>query len=80
VGDLIKRILDILLTLAGVIAVLFIVIGGYSYITSRGNEKQATSGRQTLTYAIIGLAAVLLAYTLVNVLTNLFTQGKLFGQ
>lgn len=78
VGDLIRRVLRILLTLGGVVAVLFIMIGGYQYLTSRGNEDQAKAGRKTITYAVVGLVAVLLAFMLVTVLTNLFTQGKLF--
>jgi TRAP-type C4-dicarboxylate transport system permease small subunit len=79
VGQLIQRFLDILLTLAGVIAILFIVIGGYQYITSRGAEDQAKAGRKTMTYAIIGLIAVLLAYTGVNLVVRLITTGTLFG-
>ncbi len=78
IGGLIKSILDILLTLGGIVAILFIVIGGYQYVTSRGSESQAKEGRQTITYAIIGLVAILLAYMLVTVVTNLFTQGSLF--
>jgi hypothetical protein len=78
VGDLIKRILNILLTLGTVIAVLFIVIGGYQYLTSRGSEDQAKAGRKTITYAVLGLFATLAAYMLVTVATNLFTQGRLF--
>lgn len=79
VGQLIQRFLDILLTLAGVIAILFIVIGGYQYITSRGAEDQAKAGRKTMTYAIIGLIAVLLAYTGVNLVVRLITTGSLFS-
>lgn len=79
VGQLIQRFLDILLTLAGVVAILFIVIGGYQYITSRGAEDQAKAGRKTMTYAIIGLIAVLLAYTGVNLVVRLITTGTLFG-
>lgn len=79
VGQLIQRILDILLTLAGVIAILFIVLGGYQYITSRGAEDQAKAGRKTMTYAILGLIAVLLAYTGVNLVVRLITTGTLFG-
>lgn len=79
IGDLIKKILNILLTLGGVVSVLFIVLGGYEYITSRGSEERAKSGRKTMTYAIVGLVAILLAFMMVTVLTNLFTQGKLFS-
>lgn len=79
VGQLIQRFLDILLTLAGIIAILFIVLGGYQYITSRGAEDQAKAGRKTMTYAIIGLIAILLAYTGVNLVVRLITTGTLFG-
>jgi len=75
IGEVIARVLKILLTLAGVVAVAFIVIGGYQYVTSRGSEDAAKKGRSTMTAAIIGLVAVLLAYTLVNILTNLVTGG-----
>ncbi len=71
--------MNILLTLGGVIAVLFIVLGGYQYITSRGNEDQAKSGRKTMTYALVGLIVVLLAFTLVSILTRTLTTGELFS-
>lgn len=77
-GGLIKRVLDILLTLAGVIAVLMIVIGGYQYVTSQGADDKAKAGRKTVTNAAIGLIAVLLAYMLVTVVTNFVTQGTIF--
>ncbi len=78
IGALLKTILDILLTLGGIVAVLFIIIGGYQYVTSRGSEDQAKAGRKTITYAVVGLVAVLLAYMIVSVLTNTITQGRLF--
>ncbi|MBP9686913.1 MAG: hypothetical protein KBD66_03910 [Candidatus Doudnabacteria bacterium] len=76
-GGLIKRILNILLTLAGVIAVLMIVLGGYQYVTSQGVDDKAKAGRKTITNAAIGLIAVLLAYMLVTVVTNFVTQGTI---
>jgi len=69
--ELTKKIIDILLTIAGVIAVLFILIGGYWYITSAGNEEQAEKGKKALVNAIIGLVVVILSYVIVNVLANL---------
>ncbi len=77
-GGLIRRVLNILLTLAGVIAVLMIVLGGYQYVTSQGADDKAKAGRKTVTNAAIGLIAVLLAYMLVTVVTNFITQGTIF--
>ncbi len=75
VGEVIKVVLNFLLVLAGVIAVLFMMIGGYQYLMSRGSDEMAKKGRSTMTAAIIGLVAVLLAWTVVNIVTNAVTLG-----
>lgn len=62
---IVQSITNWALTFAGALAVLFIIYGGLQYITSAGNEKQAESAKQTLTYAVIGLVVVLLAEVIV---------------
>jgi hypothetical protein len=69
--DLIVRVLRVLLFFAGGIAVLFLIIGGYWYITSAGNEEQAEKGRKTLINAIIGIVIIVLSYVIINVIVNL---------
>lgn len=64
--DLVVKIIRILLFFAGIVAVIMIIIGGYLYMTARGNDAQATSGRKTLVNAIIGLAIVILSYIIVQ--------------
>ncbi len=76
-GGLIKTVLTILLTLSGIIAVVFIIIGGFQYMTAGGNEEQAEKGRKALVNAIIGLVVVILAFTIVTVVTNFVTSGNL---
>lgn len=61
---------SIFLPLVGLVSILFIIIGGFQFITSRGNEEQAEAGKKTLTNAIIGLVIVLLSYTIVIVIMN----------
>lgn len=73
---LIANVIGILLYFGGIVAVLFIIIGGYYYLTARGNEEQATKGRHTLVYALIGLSLIILSYVIVNVLTNQLTNGS----
>jgi len=57
-----------ILVFAGVIAVLFVIIGGYQYIFSGANEELAETGKKTLQNAIIGLIIIILSYTLVTVI------------
>jgi hypothetical protein len=78
IGDLITRILKVLLGLAGMIAVGLIVVGGFQYITSAGNAEQAEKGRATLVNAIIGLVIVMVAWLLVSLVTNTLLKGTLF--
>ncbi len=49
----------------GAIAVIYVVYGGFKYVTSAGNAEKASSGRQTIFYALIGLVLIIAAQQLV---------------
>lgn len=70
VPELIAAIIRILLMIGGAIAVLFVIIGGYQYLTSGGNEEAAEKGRKTVTNALIGVVVVVLSWVIVNVVVN----------
>ncbi|HMQ01930.1 MAG TPA: pilin [Candidatus Doudnabacteria bacterium] len=74
VESLAKRIIDWALYLAALVAVLFIIVGGYYYMTARGNDEQAKQGRKTLVNALIGLTLVVLAFLIVQVVYRFITQ------
>jgi hypothetical protein len=74
VSDLVKRIINILSVIVGVVAVIMIIIGGFRYITSGGSSEKVTAAKNTLLYAIIGLVIVALAQVIVRfVLTKTTT-------
>ena len=66
---------NLLLSVIAVISVLFVVIGGFIYVTSNGNEEAASKGRQTITNAIIGLVIAMLSYTIIRVSVNTFSNS-----
>lgn len=70
VSDLIIRIIEILLAVAGLIAVVFLIVGGFRYITAGGNEEAAESAKKTILNAIIGIVVVILAFVIVRVISN----------
>jgi len=53
------------LGLTAVIAVGFIVYGGFLYITAAGDESQIKKGKEALVGAVIGIIVIGLAYSLV---------------
>src|ERR1700722_16096212 len=52
-NGLIYNIIATLLLLAGGVGVLVIIVGGFQYLTSAGNEEQAEKGKKTLINAVI---------------------------
>jgi hypothetical protein len=70
VVDLIVKIVNFLLGVAFIIAVLFLVIGGFKFIISNGNAEQAKAGRATITNALIGIAVIIVSYILVSVIAR----------
>lgn len=58
-------IINYLITLAGLVAILFIVIAGVQMTASRG-EEWLRQAKQRMTGAVIGLVLVALAFVLIN--------------
>ena len=72
----IKSIINIILGFAGLIAVLFVIIGGFQYIFSGANEELAESGKKTLKNAVIGVVIIVLSFVIVNVVSSAL-QGNI---
>lgn len=70
VVQLIVGIIELLLMLAGAIAVLFVIIGGFWYMTSAGNAEQAEKGKTAVINAIIGIVVIILSYVIINVIVR----------
>lgn len=77
-GEAIQKATRIGFGLAGALTILFIVIGGYQYMTSSGDDKKAEGGKKTIKWAIIGLGLVLFAYAIVTIVVRLATTGSVF--
>jgi hypothetical protein len=68
---ILKRIVNFLSAIIGVVAVIMIIFGGFRYITSGGSDNTVTSAKNTILYAIIGLVIVALAQLLVRFVVKL---------
>lgn len=66
----------LLLEFSGTAAVIFIMIGGFLFITSAGNEEQSEKGRKILVNAIIGLVVIILATAIVTIVSNTITSAS----
>ncbi|MEX1113491.1 MAG: hypothetical protein WD603_00280 [Patescibacteria group bacterium] len=73
-SGILARLFEIFLAFGGAAAVLFLILGGYRYVTSQGNQDQVEAARKTILYSVIGLAVVFLSYVIV-VTTIQATRG-----
>lgn len=73
-SELIGNGIRLFLSFAGAVAVVFVIIGGFMYITSSGNEEQAEKGKKTLINAIIGVVVIIMSYVIITVITNLVSS------
>jgi hypothetical protein len=51
---------------AGVVAVIVILLSGYRYITSGGDSQKAATAKNTLVGALVGLAVISLAQLIIS--------------
>ena len=58
-------IIQFLLSIAGLVAVLFMVIGGYKYVVG-GLTEDKESGKKTILHALVGFIVALSAWIVVN--------------
>jgi hypothetical protein len=73
VGGFISSLVGILLIVAFIFALIFLLIGGISWITSNGEKSQLESARNKITHALIGLIIVAAGYSVFTL------AGKFIG-
>lgn len=77
VESFIKSVIAVFSAIAGLVATFFLVMGGFSYITSSGNPEHLDKAKRTIMFSLIGLAIVIGAFVISNIVTDLAT--KAFG-
>jgi hypothetical protein len=60
-----------------IIGAVFIIIGGIQYMTSGGNEEGTKAAKAKIIGGLLGIAIVLLAYAIVNIVGSFFGAGPL---
>ncbi len=65
-GGPLLRITNLVTMVAGALAVILIIYGAIKYITSGGDSSNIQSAKNTIMYALIGVAVIALAQTIIN--------------
>ena len=75
IWTIVLNIMYDLMVVVGILAVGFIIYGGYMYMTAGGDPGRAAKAQKSLYSAIIGLIISLLATTITNFIISVVTGG-----
>lgn len=66
IREFVKDILNFILGFLGFIAVVYIIYGGFLYVTSGGNEENTGKAKKIILYAVVGIIIILASFAIVN--------------
>ena len=76
---IIATVIQIILSVIGVVALILILYAGWQWLTAAGNEELAEKGRKTLINAVIGIVVVVLSMAIVTIITNTLGSTEPLG-
>jgi len=71
----IGKVLNIATTFLGVIFLGLMIYAGYLWMLARGNEQEVEKAKNIIIYAVIGLVAVLGAYSITQLMATLWVKS-----
>lgn len=66
----VEKFYGIGLALIGIVVLIFMILGGYFVMTSRGNVEQLQRGKSYIFYAIAGLLLAIFGFIFIEVITG----------
>ena len=66
----VSKIINVFLGLLGIVAVVIVLMGGFTWMTAGGNEEKVTKAKDMIIAGVIGLAIILAAYAIAGFAIN----------
>ncbi|MEI7750203.1 MAG: pilin [Candidatus Moraniibacteriota bacterium] len=71
--QIIQGVLNFLLGISGLLAMIMLVIGGFMFFASAGDEKRAETAKSLVKYSIMGIAVVVLSLIIIRTIAMLLS-------
>ncbi|MBR3329337.1 hypothetical protein IKG29_02300 [Candidatus Saccharibacteria bacterium] len=75
-GVIIGSIVSTIVGILGLVAVIFILVGGVQYMTSAGDPGKTKKAKDTILYACIGLVVCVLAFAITQFTINAIKKAN----
>lgn len=67
---MVERVIQGVLALSGVALFVMLVIGGYNFLLSGGDQKKLEMAKGTITGALLGLVVMVVAFLIIKTIAN----------
>ena len=77
-GDLVNKMMEFLIPIAGILLFFIIIWGGYDILLSRGEPEKLDAGKQKITAGVIGMVLLVMSYLIAKTIGFIFGVGDGF--
>ncbi len=74
-GSIVSKIINLMLYGIGVLSVVMLIMGGFRYIISGGQNDKVSAAKNTILYAIVGLLVAIFAYAIIQFVLSVALNG-----
>lgn len=76
-GNVVSVLATYIFPLAGIALIIYLLYGGYTFLTAGGNPQKIEQGKQILTNALVGFLVMFAAYWVVQVVGIMLGIGAI---
>lgn len=74
-GSTVGQFINLIFVLAVIVALLYLIYGGFRWLTSTGDKTAVQNAREHIVAAIVGLVIIFISYFVLNILIQFFIPG-----
>ena len=77
-ASVVNNAIPVVFSIAGILLLLYLIWGGFDFLTSMGDPKKADSARGKITNALLGFLLIFAAYWIVQIINFVFKLNYTF--
>lgn len=78
-GSIVSDSLKYVFATAGILLLIYLILGGFQYLTSAGDPKKAQEAKNKITQALIGFTVIFSSYWIVQIVATILGLDKIKG-
>ncbi len=78
-GQLMNTAVSTLIIIAGLVVLIYLIYGGFLYITGQGDEERMEKAQKVISNAFIGLVIIISSFAVISIIEEVFGVSIVSG-